>query len=390
MCRDHDKYSEGKKMNMKIVAVAIAAIVCVGAVAVYFGLSDGDNDGTITIVDGNGKTISLDAPLENAVVVNTNVPKAMKILGLEEKVVGIGYASATTAGNNSALTALFPNLNSVPYTKDITGESMAEITSCVICPVASMTLSADQEADLNNLGVIVVRLDCFGDTALEDLEKLTILFGETDSIMQAYSAYIGVFNDVVNTVKSKVAAAAGTDDKTFLYYMESSKAFYNQTSEAGQMIEIVYGKNALRSISNISLTGVTSSATDDGLKEAIRDLDDSKPIDKLFIRGKTSTSTTAAALTVWNDSVLATDILYSGLSVLDTDEIYVFNSNMMSGTLSYVGYILLAEVCGIDTGYDVAEVIGEYNSAYGFSEPTTGLVFNITIVEGTASATKLF
>lgn len=377
-------------MKMKLLAVAVVAVVCVGAVAVYFGLSDDDKDGTITIVDGKGNTISLDAPLENTVVVNTNVPKAMKILGLEEKVVGIGYASATTSGNNSALTALFPNLNSIPYTKDITGESMAEITNCVICPVSSMTLSTDQEADLNNLNVIVIRLDCFGDTALEDLEKLTVLFGKTDSIMEAYSAYTGVFSDVVNTVKSKVAAAASTDDKTFLYYMESSSSFYNQTSEAGQMIESVYGKNALRGISSLSLTGVTSSATDDGLKEAIRDLDDLEPIDKLFIRGKTSTSTEATAKTVWNDSVLSTDVLYAGLSVLDTGEIYIFNSNMMSGTLSYVGYILLAEVCGISTGYDVAEVIGEYNTAYGFTEPTSGLVFKITMAGGVVSATKLF
>lgn len=377
-------------MNTKLLAVAVVAIVCVGAVAVYFGLSDDDNDGTITIVDGNGKTISLDAPLENAVVVNTNVPKAMKILGLEEKVVGIGYAKASTANNNSALTALFPNLKDVPYTNEITGESMAEITKCVICPVSSMTLSADQEADLNNLNVVVIRLDCFGDTALDDLEKLTVLFGKTDSIMQAYSAYIEVFNGVVDTVKGKVKAAASTDDKTFLYYMESSKAFYNQSSEASQMIESVYGNNALKSITNLQITGVTSNAKDDGLKEAIIDLDDSKPIDKLFIRGKASTSSITTAETVWNDSVLSTEVLYAGLSVLDTGEIYVFHSNMMSGTLSYVGYILLAEVCGIDTGYDVAEVIGAYNSAYGFTESTSGLVFKITIDGGNATAAKLY
>lgn len=65
-------------MNTKLLAVAVVAIVCVGAVAVYFGLSDDDNDGTITIVDGSGATITLDGPLTGLVTVNTNAPKAMR------------------------------------------------------------------------------------------------------------------------------------------------------------------------------------------------------------------------------------------------------------------------------------------------------------------------
>ena len=51
--------------------------------------------------------------------------------------------------------------------------------------------------------------------------------------------------------------------------MNSKKAFYNQTSEINKNIEMVYGKNAMRGISGLDLSGVSNDATADGLKEGI-------------------------------------------------------------------------------------------------------------------------
>ncbi|MDR1691092.1 MAG: hypothetical protein LBR42_04535 [Candidatus Methanoplasma sp.] len=368
-------------MNVKILALSIVAIVCVGAVAAYFVAFDDNEEGPIEIVDGSGKTITLSEPLSDVVVVNTNIPKQMKILGLEDEVVGIAYASQATSDRSGALTALFPNLydnNNIPFTKNITGESMVMITKCVICPVKSMSLSETQEKDLANLGVIVIRLDCNGDTALDDLKKLTILFGETKPIMDAYDGYYDLYYSVVDTVKEKVKLAPSTADNTFLYYMVSSKWIYNQTSDGNTMIETVYGKNVLRNINNIPLTGVTNDATDTGIGEVIRDEDVKNPISKIFLRAQSTSPTVTTAENEWNTSVFGTSVLYEGLSAIDTGEVYMFNSNIMSGCLSYVGYVLLAEVCGIETGYDAADIIEEYNETYGFEESTSGLVFQIS------------
>lgn len=383
-------------MNSKMIAIAAVAIVVIGGVGVVFGtgMLDPKDDGPITIVDGAGKTITLDKPIDGAVSVNTNIPKQMKILGLEDELKGISFYTSkaeTDAANWETYRVLFPDSKHMSMTKTMTAEECLPVAKYVICPVKSMTLSPDQEIQFTELGITVIRLDCNGDTALEDMGKLVKLFGSTDEIKEKYNSYMGVANGIIDTVKSKVAAAASSENKTFLCLMNSQNAFYNHTSAMNKLLEDVYGKNALRSIADLDVTGVTNSAEESGLKERIIQLDASKPIEKIYIRGTSSTSSESSAEKLWKDceikKVGEDELTYMDLSAVNADEVYIINSEAMSGCLSYVGYIIFAELNGIDTGYSVAEVVEQYNDKYGFDEKTSGYAFKIDT--STNEATEL-
>ena len=383
-------------MNNKIVAFVAVAALCIAAAAVvvYYADSKDNNDGPVSIVDGSGTTIALDEPLTGTITLGTNILKAMKVLGLTSELKGLSFytsSSATDQSNWDTYSPWFPDATHMSTAQTMTAEQIMTVCKYIICPVSSMTLSTSQITSFNEMGITVIKLDCYGDTALEDIEKLTILFGQKKPTMDAYNNYLSTSKGVTDAVKGKVRNAVSSDNDTFLYYLDSGTFFYNQTSEGSLMIEQIYGKNALRNIAGLDTSGVSNTANSN-LAEVLVAEDAKNSIDKIFIRS-TSPATESAAVAVWNNCLLNTDALYCTLSQISasgTNEIYVFNSNVMSGMLSYVGWIVIAEVCGIDTGYDVADLIQDYNDKYGFTEPTSGYAFHITITGGTASAVKLF
>lgn len=374
----------------KIAAIVVVLVIVVAAVAILATRGGGDNndgpkDTSFIIIDGNGTEFKFDGPIDGVVSVNTNVPKAMKILGYEEQLKGISFytSSADKDAENWALfQPLFPDSIHMSPTKSMTAEEIIEKTGVkyVIAPVSSMTVSADQEAQYKNLGIQVIRLDCNGDTTMEDYEKLITLFQGNDATNAKFDDYNETANKIIDDVIAK-AKAVDTSDKTFLSFMNSKKAFYNYTSEVSKNIEMIYGKDATRSISGLDISGISNDASADGLKEAVIALDASKNIDKFFFRGSSSTNTESSAEKVWSGSVIAKN--YGDLSCVKAGEVYVFDSDFMSGPLDYIGVVLYAEVCGIDTGYDPAKLVEQYNEKYGFDEETSGFVFKI--VDGKAT-----
>jgi len=366
----------------KTIAIVAAVIIVIAACAVVLGTGGGDKnkDTSFSIVDGNGTTFDFDGPIDGIVSVNTNVPKAMKILGYEDQLKGISfYASSAEKDNENweKYSPLFPDSVHMAEARTMTAEDITDKTGVkyVVAPVSSMTVSAAQEQEYALLGIKVIRLNCNGDTTFEDYEKLITLFNGVDKENEKYNEFNKIYNGVVDTVIEK-AKNLDAGDRTFLSYFGSSNAFYNQTAAVSDNIEKLYGKNALRSISGLDLSGVTNAASTDGLKEKIIELDSKKPIDKIFIRGSSKVTSTSTAESAWTSSEICKS--YSSLSAVKNNEIYVFNSDMMSGSLSYVGFVIYAEICGVDTGYDTAKLIQEFNEKYGFDEDTTGLAFKIT------------
>ena len=378
-------------MNVKIIAMVVAAIVCGGAAVAYFATIDTGNGGPIEVVDGSGTRVSLNEPLTGVITVNTNIPKAMKVLGLTDELKGLCFYSSSAAlddANYDQFKVLFPNSIHMPEARTLTAEAVIEKSGCkyVLAPVTSMTLSPTQQTQFEQLGITVIRLDCFGDTALEDLEKLTVLFGgfRNERMFAAYHSYLEMYNGVVNTVKAAVSAQ-GKADATFLYFTGTAAGggtFYNQTAGGSMMIEQIYGKNALRNVglSSANLTGPTNPSGADGIKEVVIAEDRNNGINKIFIRGSSSTSAgdgtsmARGALGIWNNCNLPG----YNLGAVSANEVYVFNTNIMSGMLSFAAWVAVAEMCGIDTGLHIADLITKYNEKYGFSELTYGYVFKMT------------
>ncbi|MGN1044820.1 MAG: hypothetical protein ACI4Q9_02540 [Candidatus Methanomethylophilaceae archaeon] len=365
---------------MKIVAIGIVAVVAVAGCAFVIVNNDNGSSGPITIVDGSGNELTFDSPLEKVVTANTNIPNAIKMLGYNDKVVGLSFYSQNSDDSNwDKYSPSFSKATHMPFTKNMSAESV-KITgaTAVIVPVSSMTITSDQDREFTEANITVIRLNCNGDSAIDDLEKLITLFGGNGASNDNFDAYMKMYNDVVTTVTTK-AASADTSDKTFLMYMSSGVSFYNPSSELSNIIESIYGKNALRGISNLDVSSVTTSADATGIEESIRSLDAGNSVDKLFIRGTSTTNTVSKAQTVWNDSMFAkSEMSYSKISPIAAGEVYIFDSDIMSGLLTFVGYVAIAEVCGIDTGISVADLIEDFNDRFGYSETSSGLVFKVT------------
>jgi len=347
-----------KTKTIAIVAVVIIIVAACAAVGLSKGKSNSDS--SFTIVDGKGTEFKFDGPIDGIVSVNTNIPKAMKILGYEDQLKGISFYPQRPAHDRVE----------IPHRRRDHRQGEGQVCG-----------GSGQIYDhYCRPGEGVQQPRHPGHQAGLQRRHLLRVFGGKDATNAKYDSFNKMYNNVINTVLDK---AKGTDfsDKTFLAYFNSGKAFYNQTAVVSNDIEKLYGKNALRSISGLDLSGVTNDATQDGIKENVIKVDGDKPIDKVFFRGSSSTSDTDSAESAWAKSELAKS--YSSLSAIDAGEVYVFNSDIMSGAMAFVGFVFYAEIIGIDTGYNVADLVEQYNTTYGFNENTTGLAFQIVDGEAT-------
>ena len=375
-------------IDKKIIAIAVIAVVLVAGIATAVVLTNNQSSSGYTIVDGSGKEIKISEPVTSIVTVNTNVPKAMKILGLDDYVTGLSFYSAKSDSSNwNAFSPLFKNAKHMSIAPNMTGEEIAELgVKYVVAQIDSMTVSSDKEREYAELGITVVRLDCFGDTMYDDFKTLLrMCLGDKVTTNDAYETYVKTSDAIVKDVLSKVTP---DKSKSFLFFM-GGKGFYNMNAALSQTTEQIYGVNALNSIKDLDLSGVTNDASKDGLMEQVIALDAKDPIDVLLLRGSggmTSVKDAASALKFWEGEygLIKCNEAYKGLNAVNANNVYIFNSNILSGPLSYVGYILIAEATGFDTGYNVAELITEYNKTYGFDEATSGLLF------GTSDGCKSF
>ena len=364
-----------------IIAVALVAVVGVGVVFA-FANNGGSSDSGYSIIDGSGKEIKFNEPVDSLITVNTNAPKAIKIIGADSCLKGVSFYtsdSAKDASNWEIFKDVFPNTKHMPVYNKLSGEVIVqEGVKYVLCPVKSMTVSDAVEKDYNKLGITVIRLDFNGDEMFNDFEKLIKICYGKDGKSDSYNGYIERYNAVVNNVLDKVQSAPSSADKTFYAYFAPMESFYNQTAVLSNVIEKIYGKNATRDIPDLNLSGVTNGAASLGIKESILALDSSNPCDKFFFRTTGTDQSESDYKKSWEGNLLSKQ--YGSLAAIVNSETYMINSEFISGPISYIGYVLIAEACGIDTGYNVATLVTEYKTAYGFGEITSNYMYKVIYI----------
>ena len=84
----------------KTIALVVVLVIIVAAAAILLTRDGGNDkdetDTSFTIVDGKGTEFKFDGPIDGIVSVNTNVPKAMKILGYEKQLKGISFYTSSS------------------------------------------------------------------------------------------------------------------------------------------------------------------------------------------------------------------------------------------------------------------------------------------------------
>lgn len=362
-------------MNSKaIAAIAVVAIIAVAGVGVVVINMDNNNsnDG-ITIVDGAGQTISISEPLTNVAVINTNVPKAMVMLGIDDAISCFYYNTNNhqlgTNAETLAQTETDRNLGTY-YTPSV--EVLIKYNvQAVICPVSSMTLYSSAERACEQNGITVIRLDCNGDTILSDIQKLSTLFGDPESATTALNDYMSEYNNTIEAVKN---AVAGTELYDYLCAFNSRNAIYNTSSAMASLLGNIFAAN-VTSYTNLSTDSVTNMVTDNTVEAISEHMD---KVEVFLMRlGDLDESSADASYNEYVGATNSNKLVIESSPAYQNDRIYVVESDLMSGLYAHIGLVVIAKVVyGVDVeGYsDLNASINAFQEKYGQESYADGAV----------------
>ncbi len=346
-----------------LIAIAAVVIIAAAGTGVYFIVKDnGDDDKEIeprdvTITDSLGNEVTVTAPLTKVCTVNTNAAEFFKILGVQDRIVGIDSSGKESLGD------IYGDVTDIGNYKTPSGEKILETgATYVISQSSSRSLSTETEQALKDLGVTVLRIDCFGETMFTDVGELLKILIDDDAD-DAFEEYKATYESVVNTVKQKSEGAA--DDPAFLFLFtsrskENTGNYYTDNSELVKIAVGIHGHNAL------SAMGVKqTSASSNVASEKFLDSDQKGLIDYVFVRG-TATTTASQDYSTFKTTLKNVESDYNDLTVVKNRTIFVINTDLLSGPRDYIGQICIAEAFGIDTGLDYQKITDDFNEKYGF------------------------
>lgn len=363
----------------QITAIVAAAIIVIAAAAAIVLTSERSSDeGQISIVDGSGQTITLDEPLTNVAVINSNVPRAMIMLGLDDTIscyyygnntFGIAAEQAYEAGDTNRRLGTY-------YTPSI--EVLIDYgVQAVICPVSSMTLYSSVERACEQNGIQVIRLDCNGDTLLDDLQKLSTVFGNPESATQTLDDYMADYNA---TLQAVAEALEGTELYDYLCTFDSRNSIYNATSAMADLLSHAFANN-VTSYTDLPTDSVTNTVND-GAVEAI-----SEVMDRIGVYLMRATNgalddggadAEAAADNEYNSYVGSPNsnlLVTTDSPAYQNNQVYVIESEIMSGLYAHIGLVIIVSVVydvQVEGYEDISAAISEFQEKYNQSSLEDG------------------
>ena len=348
-----------------IIAIVAVAILAGAGAGVYVALKDGDGNGgkeieprDVTITDSLGNEVTVTAPITKICTVNTNAAEFFKILGVEDRIVGMDTTGKATFGD------LFKDVTDIGNYKTPSGEKIAE-TGCkyVITQSSARSLSSDTEQALkDNYGIIVLRMDFFGETMMTDVEELLKIL-ISDSASTAFEEYKTTYNSVISTVKNVTKDVSGNPSFLFLMASMSSTAgtYYSTSSELSKIVTDLHGHNAQTDMNVTSKTSTFKPAASKVLEISSEGHDN---LGYVFIRG-TDGQTAAQSYQVFLNT--GGDMEFAdNLKVVEHRHVYVINTDVLSGPRDYIGRVCIANAYGIDVGLNSLELVNQFNQKYGF------------------------
>jgi len=159
----------------------------------------------LTITDSAEKTIVLDKPVEKVIVLNSRIAEAMRILGVEDKIVAVSDSIIESSKQ-------FPMLSKKPSIGSGLRPCVETIVSFKPDVVFAWVRRPDpkvlQEDELEAAGIKVIRLDLYRPKTL--LKEMKIL-GEEFNKKAELEAYIDWHDNYINLIKSRVATISEED-----------------------------------------------------------------------------------------------------------------------------------------------------------------------------------
>ena len=351
-----------------LIAVIAVAVLVGGGIGIYAIVKDngsGDDKKEIeprdvTIKDSLGNDVTVTAPITKVCSVNTSAAEFFKILGVNDRIVGMDTSGKTALGS------VYKDVTDIGDYKTPSGEKIAQTgAKYVISQSSSRSLSTETEQALkDNYGITVLRMDFFGETMMQDVEQLLKILIDEDAD-KAFQGYKATYDDIVAKVKAKTDAykAAHPDaNPSFLFLFTSMSStegtYYNEKSELGKITAGLHGHNALTDM------GVTSkTSTSKPSAEKVYDYDEAENLDYVFIRGVDGSTAKDDYATFINTGG---NLHFENLNVVADRNVYVIHTDVLSGPRDYVGRVCICEAFGISTGLDYGKLVNDFNEKYGF------------------------
>ena len=383
-------------MNGKIiaiVAVAILATAGIGAAVILMNNNNSEDNG-ITITDDSGKTINISSPLNNVAVLNSNVPRAMLMLGLDDKISCYHYSGtfgikAEEDESNKLGTYYTPSVETL----------LQKGVQAVICPVYAMTLYTSSQKACEEVGIKVIRLECNGSSLNSDLVKISKLFGDPESATKTLNEYNSNSEKITNAIKDKLISE-NVELENYLFAFAARNAIYNQSSTLNKNYAPIFKEN-VTVMTDLPTDGVSNPADATGTIEAIHQIETS--IDNFFIRANSKETTESAFLAHYSTFVGADKLLTTSCKAVANGDIYVVNNALASGLYMPIGLLMIAEkVYGLDisvtldfgtektyTGLsDLSELVNDFQSRYFQKDLASGdLMLSQISSAGTTTST---
>lgn len=338
-------------MLNKTTTIFIVTVLAISGITAVFLINNNESEGDtpIVIIDDSGTEFKFDDTISKIAVSNSTAAAMIQILGQTDKIVAIDDETKNIAGENYA------NVVSFGSYKAPSGDIILKSGALVlICKSGSRTLT--NETELTNMGIKVLRLDCFGESKLNDMEQLVKLLGGNSK--ERANDYLTFYNPIINEIEN--INNDNTNDKNFLFMFTSMKKPYSISSELGKITESIAGKNALREMSDNS-----TSSTSKISEETIYNYDKENGIDKIILRSASRDSGVTNAYGTY----IGISSFYSDLKAVGTGEVYIIDTEILSGPLDFIGYVCIAKAMGLETELNPDTLLKEFNELFGFEIP---------------------
>ena len=346
-------------MNTKIIAI-VAVVILAGGIAgvvILNNTNNDDSDSSITIVDGSGRTIKLDKPLKDVAVTSSNITKSMKMLGISDNIKCYQYS-----GSYGIKAESDPDAKLGTYYSPSVETMLAYNVDAVLCPKSSMTLLAGTAKTCEENGIPVIRLDCYGDSLTEDVNKLSKLFGEPESATKALDRYTKEYNDMLSAIEKALG------DKKKVNYMyayglsDGAASISNEHSGLSEILSAYFEKNITEYTNLGSSTTSVSNPVNDNTREELQKVQDK--VDCLAMRVNLDKGT-SDAVSLFPKLIGDGKIVTASSPAYKNSQIYTVNTNLVSGLYGHFGILLLVtHVYGIEVeGYtDINKLISDFQA----------------------------
>lgn len=169
--------------------------------------TDAESPETLTFTDTSGKSITLEVPVQRAVVINRNTAEAIQLLGAGDRIIATGD---NTVKNNPYL-----GLQDLPDVGETGQVNLETILSLKPQVVFAYTNRPDEtlEEKLEPAGIKVIRMNNYlPDQVDEEWELLGKLFGQEDRASQ----FLEWKHGIEDIVAERVQSIAADDKKSVL------------------------------------------------------------------------------------------------------------------------------------------------------------------------------